>query len=191
MVLIGILGKKRHGKDTIADYLVRQYGYTKREFADPLKEACKAVFGFTDDQVYGELKETKDPFWKVTPRHVLQYVGTELFRNQIGTIIPHVGKDIWVQALLKNVDTIRKNNPNANIVVTDVRFPNEVDIIRSIGGIVIRINRPSINTTIDTHSSELEIDKLNVDCEILNEGSINDLELLLKDLMKFLFSLFF
>jgi len=58
--LIGFLAKKRHGKDTSADYLVKKYNYKKLSFAKPIKDACKILFGFTDEQLYGNLKEVKD-----------------------------------------------------------------------------------------------------------------------------------
>lgn len=183
MSIIGITGRKFNGKDTLGKMLIQLYNYTRLAFADPLKEACKCVFSFTNEQVYGNLKEVVDDYWHTTPRQVLQYVGTELFRDQLYKIMPHLGVNIWVEALLKKASDIKQENPNARIVVTDVRFSNEVEAIKKIGGIVIRVKRPSVNITTDPHPSEVAIDDLNVDYEIMNDGTVADLEDKLNNLM--------
>jgi len=103
-MLIGILGNKRHDKDTIADYLVKNYNFNKMSFIDPLKQCCKILFGFDDDQLYGDKKEVLDDYWKVTPRKVLQFIGTDLVRNQMNKIIPSLNDDLWVEiAKQKNI----------------------------------------------------------------------------------------
>jgi hypothetical protein len=61
--VVGITGFKRHGKDTTGDYLCEKYGFTKLAFADPLKEICKILFSFNEDQLYGGSKEVVDSFW--------------------------------------------------------------------------------------------------------------------------------
>lgn len=57
--LIGIIGKKRSGKDTISDYLIKNYGYQKYGFADPLKRGAKEIFGFTDEQLWEHKNKKK------------------------------------------------------------------------------------------------------------------------------------
>ena len=76
MSLIGFLARKQHGKDTASDYLVKKYGYVKIALATPLKEACKVLFGFNDEQLYGNLKEGVDSYWGVSPRQIYQYLPT-------------------------------------------------------------------------------------------------------------------
>jgi len=169
--IVGITGRKFNGKDTLGKYFIDELGYKKLAFADSLKEGCRCIFGFTDEQLYGEKKEEIDEFWKATPRKVLQFVGTELFRNQLAEIMPHLGHDIWVEVVRKKI----LDNPDTNFVITDVRFPNECEIIKKMGGIIIRVNRDSVNTTVDLHQSEIEIEKLDVDTVIQNDGSIDDL----------------
>ena len=61
--IIGITGKKFNGKDTGAIYLINNYGYERLAFADALKEACKCIFGFTNEQLYGNKKEDIDEYW--------------------------------------------------------------------------------------------------------------------------------
>ena len=172
--IIGICGKKYSGKDTIADILVTEYGYEKISFATPLKKACALIFGFTDNQLNGSEKEMIDPFWKITPREVLQFVGTELFRKQVGVIIPHVGEDIWVISLLKIIN----DNPNKKYVIADIRFPNEISCIKSnLNSVAIwRVTRPTENNNnFSNHASEIDIDKLPIDKIIINDKTINDL----------------
>jgi hypothetical protein len=161
-VLIGLLGKKQSGKDTAGDYLQHKYGFTKYSFADPLKQACHILFDLNHDQLYGSItnKETIDPRWNKTPRQILQYVGTDLMRNQIR-------KDFWTH-LLK-----LKYKSNQNTVVTDCRFQNEVDCIHELGGVVIKIIRPDSKHS-DSHASEIDMDCItNHNYTIHNNDELN------------------
>jgi hypothetical protein len=140
--IIGIVGFIGSGKDTIADYLVNIHGFRRESFANSLKDAVAAVFGWDRVMLEGrtnqsrEWRETVDPFWakrlkmpNLTPRWVLQYWGTEVCRSNFHN-------DIWVASLenrlLKSTD---------DVVITDCRFPNEVSAIRKVGGKVIRVKR--------------------------------------------------
>ncbi len=176
--LIGITGLKRSGKDTLGSNFVEKYGYKRLAFADALKDGCKEIFGFTDDQLYGDKKETIDEYWGVTPRTVLQYVGTDLFRDQLGLIIPKIGKNIWLKVVEKKILDEWKNNPATRFVITDVRFSNECQMVKELGGIVIRVKRDSVNNSTDCHSSELEIEKLDVTVEIPNNDTKDELFML-------------
>ena len=173
--IIGITGRKYNGKDTLGNLFVNNYGYKKLAYADPLKEACRCIFNFTDEQLYGDKKEIDDEFWHVTPRKVLQYVGTDMFRTHIKNVIPHVENNIWVEVVKKQILDGLKNDPNAKFVITDVRFPNEAKMLQDLGGIVVRVKRDSVNTETDTHASELMIENLEVNHEILNNGTIDEL----------------
>lgn len=174
--IIGITGRKFNGKDTVGNILIEKYGYTRIAFADPLKRACEAIFHFTNEQLYGSEKEKLDDFWKVTPRTVMQFVGTEMFREQIHKIIPNVGDNIWIKSIEKEIKNTLEINKNAKFVVTDVRFNNECEVIKTWGGKVIRVTRPSINNTLDMHESELNISSLDVDYDLLNDSTITNLE---------------
>ena len=117
--LIGIIGKKQSGKDTIADYLVQNKGFIKYSYAFPLKNGAMEIFGFTKEQVYGDLKEVVDPEWGVTPRKVLQIMGTELFQYDLQRHIPefaNIGRTIWV----KRFSQWYKNNNDKDVVIADV-----------------------------------------------------------------------
>lgn len=174
MVLIGLLGKKRSGKDTSADHLVKNHGFIKMSFADPLKEAVGILFGFSDEQLYGNSKEEIDPTWGITPRLVFQWFGTEIFRTEISAILPNIKNNFWVEAFKVRYLNLIKNNPNMKIVVADVRFQNEIDIIHKLGGTIIKIDRVSVKSD-DNHASE-NIDSLNeYNTLIENNGTIEEL----------------
>ena len=169
--LIGITGRKFNGKDTLGNFFVTNNNFRRLAFADALKEACRCIFGFNDEQLYGNKKEVVDEFWKTSPRIILQYLGTDLFRNQLSTIMPHIGNDIWVEVIRKQILDGWLLNRNTHFVVTDVRFPNEVKMIKDLGGIMLRVKRSNINNSTDAHISELHIDNLEVDEEILNNDT--------------------
>jgi hypothetical protein len=171
--LIGITGKKFSGKDTLGNFLVQNYGYEQIAYADAMKDAVKCIFDFDDEQLYGSKKEVIDDFWGKTPRQVLQFVGTDLFRNHSHELMPHIGKDIWVQVVKRKIMNKLKKNPQAKIIVTDARFHNEVDVIKQLGGSIIKLKR---NTGCnDSHESEILIDSLPCDFEFDNNGSKDEL----------------
>lgn len=168
--IIGICGKKFNGKDTIADYLVKKYGYTKISLSDPLKYAIKEIFNFSDEQLWGNKKEDIDPFWKVTPREVLQLIGTDCFRDIFGKKFPHIGDNIWVLSLQLNIDKLI-NSGVRKIVVPDIRFPNESELLKKYNGAIVRVNRIFHEKFIsDSHISENSIDHIIPDYVILNNS---------------------
>jgi len=173
-MIIGVLGRKGSGKDTISDYIVNHYEYEKMQFAEPLKNACKILFNFSDEQLHGNLKETIDPQWGVTPRHVLQYVGTDMFRNHINGLIPGTDNNFWVNLLKVKFHKKLEENKYSQVIVSDVRFQNEIDVIHELGGKVIKLIRPSLSNT-DAHESEKNIDLLKGDITIVNDGTLEEL----------------
>lgn len=146
-MIIGITGKKQSGKDTIANYLVNKYNFEKISFADPLKSACRELFLFDDDQLYGDKKEEIDEFFNVTPRKTMQFIGTEVFRNYINNLLPDIKDNFWVCLMEKQI----MNNKNL-IVIPDVRFQNELDLIKKYNGVIIKVDK--ISNIIDDHISE-------------------------------------
>ena len=168
--IIGITGRKFNGKDTLGNYLVENYEYKKLSYADPIKDISRILFGFNDEQLYGNSKEIIDPNWDVTPRTVMQFLGTEIFRKQMHQIIPNIEENFWIKCLEVKMINELKENPNKRFVICDVRFPNELEAIKKLGGIVIRVKR-NLSTNGDTHESEKFIDELDVDFEIENSGN--------------------
>lgn len=172
MILIGLCGKKRHGKDTMADYLVNKYGFIKLVLAEPIKNICKELFGFTDEQLYGNKKEDIDEFWKISPRTIMQYFGTEIMRNKFTEIMPHIGDNIFIEILKKKIYNLQRLNNDVKIVVSDIRYLNEVEMIHSLNGFMFKIIRNIVNNP-DDHSSETTIDQINC-CIIDNNNSIEN-----------------
>jgi hypothetical protein len=180
MVLIGIAGFKTSGKSTCANYLVEK-GYLEKSFADPLKKACIELFLLSDSQVYGTItqKETPDQRWyNCTPRQMLQFVGTDLLRDNLDKIMPGLGKDIFTHHLGIWYKDLMDKNPDAQVVISDVRFQNEVDYIHHLGGYVIMLNRDIVNlsSTGDLHASELSVSQITgIDFTIKNNSSLEEL----------------
>lgn len=157
-MIIGFLAKKRCGKDTACDYIVKKYNYTKLSFAHPLKKCVKELFGFTNSQLNSQQKEIEDLYWGIKPRKVLQFLGTDVVRDLFPKkLLKDIGNDFWI----KRTDLWYKQNYEKHkdkIVFSDVRFQNEVDYIHSINGIIVKINRENFSD--DNHKSELEIDNI-------------------------------
>ena len=141
-MIIGIAGFQGSGKDTIADYLQNIYGFKRDSFAATLKDAVAAVFGWDRELLEGRTRESRawretvDPWWSkrlnmpdLTPRLVLQKWGTEVARKSWHN-------DTWIASLENKL-----NQAHNDVVITDVRFPNEIQAVRNAGGIVIRVIR--------------------------------------------------
>jgi len=141
-MIIGICGFIGSGKDTAANYFVAQHGFKRDSFAGALKDAVATVFGWDRELLEGLTPEARtwreqvDPWWakrlnmpKLTPRWVLQYWGTDVCRRAFHD-------DIWIAALEN-----RLRHRNGHTVISDVRFPNEIQAIRNAGGVIIWIKR--------------------------------------------------
>jgi hypothetical protein len=164
-MLIAFLGRKRSGKDTLADFLTKNKGFQKYVFADPLKKGLKEFFNLSDAQLYDEkLKEEIDPRWGVSPRKLLQIIGTDIFQHSINNFIPDLKgepRNHWVNLFKEWYLTEIAKDSNAKIVIADARFIHEVKAIKELGGLVIKINRTiGDNINNDIHLSEVEIDKI-------------------------------
>lgn len=141
-MIVGIAGFIGSGKDTIADYLITFKGFRRMSYAGPLKDAISAIFGWDRDLLEGSTKYSRewrdkvDPWWAerldikhLTPRWVLQQWGTEVGRRAFHD-------DIWIASVENKLRTLQDN-----IVISDCRFPNELNSIKRAGGITIRVSR--------------------------------------------------
>lgn len=162
-MLIGVIGNKRVGKTTFADYIVEKYGFITFAFADPIKEGAKIMFDLSEEQVNGNLKEVLDKRWGFTPRQFLQILGTDCCREKFG-------KDVWI----KRMKFWYEKNKTKNVVISDIRFPNEAEAVKEMGGILIKITNSNIIPKKDLHISEQLIDKINYDVLIENNGTITE-----------------
>lgn len=148
-MIVGVMGKKGSGKSTLANYLVEHYNFVELTFAEPLKKICKELFSLSDEQLNDPvLKEIKDDRWGKTPREILQYVGTDLFRE-------HYDEYIWVKILKEK---IRSLPPNQNIVISDIRHQNELDLVTDFANsetvFVFRIVNEKTELIVDSHKTE-------------------------------------
>jgi hypothetical protein len=209
-MIIGFVGFIGSGKDTAADYLVNFHGFRRDSFASALKDAVANVFGWDRTLLEGRTKASRewrdqiDPWWAarlnmptLTPRWVLQYWGTEVGRKAFHD-------DIWIASLEH-----RMLSSNDDIVITDVRFPNEIKAIKQAGGRVFRIkrgpepewyedalnyNQGPTNMTWALSKMRLDRDKIHasetawigqpLDANVDNNGSIDDLFFQLKNLVQ-------
>jgi len=140
-MIVGVCGLIGSGKDTIADYLVNIHEFRRDSFAATLKDAVSAVFGWDRDMLEGrtrssrEWREQPDAWWSerlgqtITPRLMLQLWGTEVCRRGFHD-------DIWIASLENKI-----RNSRDHVVISDCRFPNEIDAIKRAGGVVIRVVR--------------------------------------------------
>lgn len=180
-MVIGIIGYLKSGKDTVADFVTSKtldsYNFRKYSFAGPLKEATKVLFGWDDDMVHDQSKkEIVDPAWGISPRQALQVLGTDIMREWFPNKFPlfrtTVGSNFWVMKFKKLVG----ENPDTNYIIPDVRFPNECQAIKDLGGIIVRVHRDSAIPKYIPHPSEnVELLQPMVDINIENNGSIDEL----------------
>jgi len=175
--VVCISGKRGHGKSTLAQYLINVHGYQELTFAGPLKKGCQAIFGLSDQQVHDPVaKEIVDPFWKVTPREILQICGTELFRNRLSELLPSCSS-IWIRTLIRQLSSLPRD---AKVVITDCRFPDEWKAMQSIGALMVRVVRPGYvaDEKFASHTSETALDDYNLytpDVLLYNDTNIEDL----------------
>ena len=181
MVLLAVLGRKRSGKDTFSDYIIQNYGFIKYSFADPLKKGIQAFFNLSEEQLYDEkLKETIDERWGVSPRTLFQIIGTDIFQHSIKSFLPELKgepRTHWVILFKEWYLELLKTNPNALVIVSDARFLHELNEIKELGGIVIKVIRPLSEINGDLHQSENEIDEIHEDLinhKIYNNSTVTD-----------------
>lgn len=171
--IIGITGKARAGKDTIASIIANYIGKEHvmiTGFAHPLKSFCKVIFGWSDEHMYGKLKDEIDPTWDIAPRLALQTLGTDWGRK--------LNDDVWVRyGLNRAIDALEipvltnvgKGAMKGSfcfkikkmVIFTDVRFPNEARAISELGinGRLIKIIRPKVEIKEGSqHESETSMD---------------------------------
>jgi len=166
MILIGLTGRASAGKSTVAKYLCEQHGFDELAFATPIKQALALIlreFGTT-------LEDFEDPARKVTPidditrtpRELLQTLGTEWGRER-------VCEGLWVRILARRLARL---DYAPAMVISDVRFANEAQWIRDIGGQVWGIVRPRASKVPATHQSEIGLVPELVDKWILNDTDV-------------------
>jgi dephospho-CoA kinase len=182
--LIAVCGLKRSGKDTVSDYISQHFGYQKIKIAQNLKDMLKAAFGFTDEQLETDLKDEVDPKWGVSPRLVMQFMGTNIMQHEIQKIVPNVGRTFWIKRM---VDQYLDGDETTKYIISDLRFMHEYEMIKKYNPLIIRVERSNLSYPLDIHPSETE--HKNIPCDLVIENN-RTLEHLFKDLSKYLANAF-
>lgn len=161
-MIIAFAGRKQSGKTSACDFTSRIFSDTTRSnsciynFADPLKKMCMEIFGLSYNQCYGSddhKNELVNCVWpdsksQMTAREVMQYVGTDVFRQ--------MQHNVWADATIRKIQD--ENLPLS--LIADCRFPNEVEAVKKAGGLVVKLNR---NLYHSSHESETALDEENYD----------------------------
>ncbi|WP_329105544.1 hypothetical protein OG792_32905 [Micromonospora sp. NBC_01699] len=165
--ILGLVGRKRTGKDTVAARLVEAHGFVRYAFADELRRAALAlnpiiVPGNTPWGSYrlseivtadGWEKAKEDP----EVRRTLQ---------NYGVAIRELDPDFWVRLVLREV-----NDDPRPVVITDVRFPNEARAVEDVGGVLARVVRPGLDES-DIHASETALTDYPTKFDLLNDRDV-------------------
>lgn len=188
-LLIGLTGRPMAGKDTAACFL-RFSGWDAIAFADALRIEVAEAFHIPIEMLTDRLGKDQParclaagccrrPDWlhwcaanehsliePRSPRWVMQRWGTDFRRA--------ADDRHWARQVETWVQLKRAHNPGARLVVTDVRMPNEADMIRGLGGIVVRVHRPGdapLDHDTAHHASEAH-SQLEADADLHNDGSL-------------------
>ena len=160
-MIIGVAGYKGSGKDTIANVLQTSFGFEKMSFAQPIKDIVHSTFGIDKAILSGdggerEFREEVLPGWfYLSPRDMMQKIGMA-FRDELH-------KDIWVKVLESKIKSVKQN-----IVIPDVRFKNELELINKYG-FCVGVKRPGYNG--DGHRSERALDDVKLQYIFDNDNS--------------------
>jgi hypothetical protein len=171
--LIGLVGYAGSGKSTAAERMVERLGYARVKFADPLKQALRAILRSAgvdektiERMIEGDLKVV--PAAELcgrTPRYAMLTLGTEWGRGLMAT-------NFWIHLFVTRVDRLR--NQGHSIVVDDARFPNEFEAIRDLGGMLIKVMRPGLVPDL-SHESEQHVESAKPDYVVVNGRTPADL----------------
>lgn len=150
-MIIGISGRARAGKDLLASFMIAE-GWTKLSFAKALKNDAKELFGLTEEHVNG--------IYKDEPCEFLNDYSPRQFMIEYGNLIRKYDENYWVRLVM----IVASKDSTKNYVVTDLRYPNEVEVIRNYGGLTIRLDRHAsrdglVSAETNASPSETALDK--------------------------------
>jgi hypothetical protein len=203
-MIIGLCGFQSSGKDTVADYLINTHNFIRLSFASTIKDIIAIMFNWPRDKLEGLTKEDRlwreqiDPWWSekleisdLSPRYIMRYIGTDLFRK-------HFHTDIWVKIIENKINNYLHKNDKQNIIISDCRFENEINMIIMLGGKIIQVHRepPSWfykyrdgeypEEIKSIHKSELEWIRCYKDYDIENDGTIEQLYQNVSEIIKYI-----
>lgn len=178
-MIVGVMGPSGCGKDTFADYVVKNYNGAKVAMADPLKRICRDVYGFSDKQLWGPSEERNKQDFRypipgkghLSPRVALQTLGTEWGRGCY--------ENTWVDLAIRIAKQVLSGSHSydqklgvsqkrfwekwlgsavQHVIIPDVRFKNELDAVHAAKGVIIRLKRVGVtgDVGVKNHASEME-----------------------------------
>lgn len=153
-MIIGLVGRSRVGKDTVASFF--EGTHKVRRLAQPVKDACKVLYGWSDVEVESAVKEQVDPRWGVTPRFAMVHL-TQSMRQCMGA-------NFFTKSFFDSWD-------GSPIVIPDVRFIEDIQEIHKRGGVTIKITRKGV----PDHLFECPIDSAQTMFEVENNGTLDEL----------------
>lgn len=183
MKLVGLTGKALAGKGETASVIGESNRLVLKAFADPLKEAAKILFGMTNDDVYTQAGKLRfNGVWGTTNRDLLQRLGTEAMRGEFGS-------DFWIKRMAMSIDSIKLRDWIEGVVIHDVRFDNEAEMIRDRGGVIIHIYRDAagLQGEAGAHASEKGVTFKDCDHVLFNNGSLTELSQNANNLMRMIY----
>jgi hypothetical protein len=164
-MIIGLLGRSRVGKDTAASFIINTLGSEQAcitRLSQPLKDAAKCLYGFTQEQVEDHKKEEIDQRLGVTPRVCIQKLCEHIMSLH--------GNDFFSKQLYSRYDT--SGFGFKHIVIPDIRYEHDIHEIRIRGGIIIKIVRTS---DVPQHAWEDHVDSIHGDFLVANDSDITTL----------------
>lgn len=166
--LIGITGRARSGKDTLASFIIAAQGGYRYSFADPIRAMLIPLGVDMGDPYWASRKEEIIPALGVSPRRLMQTLGTEWGRHLINP-------DLW---LLMAQQRLLHHGPG--MIIPDVRFENEAAWVRKYGGRIIHLKRDSV-TPIEEHVSEAGVEFVpETDMVLTNNGTLEEMQHLVR-----------
>ena len=178
--IIGLTGLAGAGKDTVRAILESDHGYIGLGFADPIRNMLRTLLtdnGFSELWMEERaLKEQPIPTLGKSYRELAQTLGTEWGRATLG-------QDFWLRIAQAYIDQIRVQFRGAvEFCISDVRFTNEAEWVRSSGGVIWRVERPGTQA-VRGHVSEQGATTIKPDRTLINDGSIDDLAVLVNSII--------
>ncbi len=169
-MIYGVSGPAGVGKSTFAQELHAAIGRAGRTsaviaLADPIKNMLAIGLGLNQEQLDGDQKEVIDSRYGVTPRHLMQTLGTEWGQDK-------VDPRIWINTARDQVRTCQEKGMAA--IIQDVRFEDEAEMVRDLGGQIIHLTRHGFGP--GNHASERRMEAITGDRVVTNDQTIADLD---------------
>lgn len=182
MIIIGLIGKERVGKDTFADYICQKYLFKKYNLARPIKEIAKIMFGWDDKKLNGVEKDIVDTNLGIKPRDFYTWFGTEIGQFKLHQKFPNLlipSRSIWSLSMDNWIKEQMERNSNSLIVIPDVRFCHEVDVLTKYNAILININKSCITSgenQVSNNNYQLDeiIQKYKINYQIDNNSTLQN-----------------